>query len=99
MPPTYRKAKYAVAFGRVIHKLRDDRRWKIVDMAPRANLHPTTLSVLERGGNTPSLNTIFWLASVFNMRPSELVRLVEDELRVNTPASARSTPPSESSTP
>ncbi|MDQ4144138.1 MAG: helix-turn-helix transcriptional regulator [Actinomycetota bacterium] len=43
--------------------------------------HPTYISLLERGKNSPSLKTLFLLAEALRCRPSEIVRDVENQLK------------------
>ena len=51
-----------------------------------SGLNATWLGVLERGGNIPSLATIFKLAEVFGVEAAELVREI-DQLRRGASAS------------
>ena len=76
------KAQYthpdAARFGAIIQRLRLGRGWTLTKFAQRTGMNATYLGVLERGGNMPSIQTLFELADVFNVRPSELIREVED---------------------
>ena len=49
-------------------------------------MNATYLGVLEKGGNMPSLQTLFELADVFNIEASELVRRVEQARKPAPPA-------------
>lgn len=71
----------AVRFGAIVTRLRMERRWTIADLARLTGLNATWLGVLERGGNVPSLATIFKLAEVFGVEAAALVREIEQSRR------------------
>ena len=78
----------AVRFGAIVTRLRMERQWTLADLSRLSGLNATWLGVLERGGNIPSLTTIFKLAEVFGVEAAELVREVEQLRRgVHRPAS------------
>ncbi len=72
------KARYirdeARHFGEIIRRLRLERGWTIVRLAQRSGMHANSLSMLEKGGNMPSLDAILLLAIVFDADPAEWVR-------------------------
>lgn len=76
----------AARFGAIVQGLRLARGWTLVKFAQRSGMNATYLGVLEKGGNMPSLQTIFELADVFNIEASELVRRVEEARRPAPPA-------------
>lgn len=76
----------AVRFGAIVTRLRVERGWTIADLSRLSGLNATWLGVLERGGNIPSLATIFKLAEVFGVEAAELVREI-DQLRRGASAS------------
>lgn len=49
-------------------------------LAFESNLDRTYISMLERGIHQPTLNSLLALAEALNMKASELVRLVEEEI-------------------
>lgn len=65
------------AFGRVLRELRGERALTHERLAELAGLHPTFISLLERGGRMPSLNTVFLLAEAMQVPPGEIVRRME----------------------
>lgn len=68
------------AFGKV---LRRTRRWKDItqeSLSLEADISRTYVSNLENGEYQPSLSTIFDIADILEMKPSELIALVEEEL-------------------
>ena len=76
----------AARFGAIIQRLRLSRGWTLVKFAQRTGMNATYLGVLEKGGNMPSLQTIFELADVFNVEAWQLVREVEQARRPAPPA-------------
>jgi len=88
MPRTRVPDEDAVRFGAIVSRLRMERRWTLADLSRLSGLNATWLGVLERGGNIPSLTTIFKLAAVFGVEAAELVREVEQaRRRTHAPAS------------
>lgn len=85
MPPSKRVDPDAARFGAIIQQLRLARGWTLAKFAQRSGMNATYLGVLERGGNMPSLQTIFELADIFNVEASELVRRVEQARRPAPP--------------
>ena len=71
----------AARFGAIVARLRTERGWTLADLSRASGMNATWLGVLERGGNVPSLATIFKLAEVFGVKAAELVREVEEARR------------------
>lgn len=71
----------AVAFGRVLRRLRKRIGLTQEELGFEADLRRTFVSLLELGQQQPSLTTILKLATVLNTRPGELMDLVEQEIR------------------
>lgn len=66
-------------FGQQLRKIREERKLSQEELAFRAKLDRTYISLLERGKRRPTLNTIFSLAAQLDIKPSELVRMVESD--------------------
>lgn len=64
------------AFAHVLLRFRQEKGLTHEVLAERAGLHPTTISLLERGKRQPSLGTIFMLAAGLEVEPERLVREV-----------------------
>ena len=64
-------------FGRVVKRLRDDRRLSQEVLADRADLNRTYLGEVERGVAVPSLATVAKIAAAFNLPASNLLALRE----------------------
>jgi transcriptional regulator with XRE-family HTH domain len=73
------------AFALVLLRLRQEQGLTHEVLAERSNLHPTTISLLERGKRQPSLGTIFMLAGGLGVEPERLIRDVR-KLRPKIPA-------------
>lgn len=56
--------------------------------ARRCDLNPNYLGVLEKGGNMPSLETLFEIADVYGVWAADIVREVEDARRAQAAAYA-----------
>lgn len=69
------------AFGIVLRKRRLAANLSQEALAHRAGRHPTFISMLERGTNSPSLATLMALAEALDLRASDLVRAAEDGMR------------------
>jgi transcriptional regulator with XRE-family HTH domain len=68
-------------FGSVLRRTRLAAGLSQEALAHRAGCHPTFISLLEHGKNSPSLATLMALADALEVRASELVRATEDALR------------------
>lgn len=84
MPRARVPDEHAVRFGLIVNRLRRERGWTLADLSRLSGLNATWLGVVERGGNVPSLATIFKLAAVFGVEAAELVREVEQAHRAST---------------
>ncbi len=69
------------AFGRVLKSHREQAGISQEKLAFSAGLHPTYISQLERGLKSPSLQTLFNLASALSIKPSELVTPYEERVQ------------------
>jgi len=71
----------AVAFGRVLRRLRRKKGYTQEALGFEAELRRTFVSVLELGQQQPSLTTILKLARVLDTRPEKILDLVEQEIQ------------------
>ncbi len=76
MPPPDLQA----AFGEVVRVLRLRAGLSQEELSFRCGRHRTYVSLIERGRNAPSINTLWVLAEALKIAPSELVRAVEARL-------------------
>ena len=71
----------AVAFGTVLRRLRQEASLTQEDLGFEADLRRTYVSVLELGQQQPSLTTILKLSGALGRPASEVMALVEAELK------------------
>ncbi|GBF12404.1 helix-turn-helix transcriptional regulator [Tepidibacillus infernus] len=72
-----------IIFGKVLKNLRVNRKISQEELAFRSKLDRTYISLLERGKRKPSLNTIYALSKALSIKPSELIREVENEYQLD----------------
>lgn len=70
----------AVAFGRVLRRLRLEAGLTQEELGFDASLRRTYISVLELGRQQPSLKTILKLAKALNTTGKEIVGAIESEI-------------------
>ena len=70
------------AFGDVLRSLRAQKNISQEKLALIGELDRTFISLLERGLRQPSLTTILQLASALEIKPGELITLVEKKLMI-----------------
>ena len=73
------KTQPGEAFGRVLRALRAERGLSQEALALEAGVQRNYVSLIERGVNQPTITTIFKLATALEMKPSQVVELVEKE--------------------
>ena len=79
----------SVTVGRVIRRFRESRRLSQEVVSGLADIGRTHLSAIERGVRKPTLETFFKLSEAIGVRPSELMRAIEDELGENAQMQTR----------
>jgi transcriptional regulator with XRE-family HTH domain len=70
----------AVAFGRVLRRLRNEAGFTQEELGFEADLRRTYVSILELGQQQPTLTTILKLAKALKRSGQEIVGLVEAEM-------------------
>jgi transcriptional regulator with XRE-family HTH domain len=65
------------AFGRTMRRIRLERGLSQQVLADKSGYHRTYVGLLEGGGKSPSLRTIFNIATTLGVEPSEILRAVE----------------------
>lgn len=66
-----------ISFGIVVRQFRERAGVSQEELAHRAQLHRTYVSLLERGQRTPSLGVVFALSEALEVSPAALVQAVE----------------------
>lgn len=69
--------EFADAFGQVLKKHRKQMRLSQEEIAHRAGMHHTAISLYERGLRQPTLFTVFTLSKVLQVSACSLVAEVE----------------------
>lgn len=69
------------AFGHVLRKLRKQRGMSQETLAFECGLNRQFISLLELGEQSPSIETIYKVASGLELRGSDLLRLVEAKMQ------------------
>ena len=70
----------AETVGKVIQTYREKCNLSQDVVSGLADIGRTHLSAIERGVRKPTLETFFKLAEALNIAPSQLMRMIEDEL-------------------
>lgn len=73
-----RKQQILNSLAKNVKKLRGDKSQFI--FCSENEISCSIISMLERGLKDPQITTVFKLAEAFNMKASELIKLVEDDL-------------------
>lgn len=68
-------------FGQVLKELRDENGLSQQQLAFDSELDRTYISLLERGLRLPTLGTIFKIAEVLKLSPSDMITRVEKNLK------------------
>ena len=69
------------AIGKVILKLRTDRKQSQEVVSGFAGIARSHLSMIETGAKQPNLETLWAIANAFEIHPYELVKLIEEEIQ------------------
>lgn len=67
----------SIAFGQVLKAHRKSAGFSQEELAHRAGMHSTAISLYERGGRQPTLYTVFKISHVLGIKPSSLVAELE----------------------
>ena len=70
--------KKTITFGKTLVKLRRSQLLSQEDLAEYSKLDRKTISNLEGDSSNPTLDTVFNLAVALGMKPSELIKEIED---------------------
>ena len=72
----------AKAFGVVLRRLRKEAKLTQEGLGFEADLRRTYISILELGEQQPSLSTILKLAKALRVEAPEVIRLVENQIKL-----------------
>ena len=85
----------AVRFGAILRRLRLERGWTLATLAQRAGLHAAYVSILEQGGNVPSLSTVLELLEVLGADAGAVMSELAATRTARRPAAATAAPPAD----
>lgn len=71
-----------IAFGAVLRQLREQAGYSQDSFAHATGYHRNYIGQLERGEKSPSLSALFNLSQALDRLPSQLLPLVEKQLRL-----------------
>ena len=69
-----------IIVGRVIQRFREQKKQSQELVSGLAGIGRTHLSAIERGERKPTLETFFKIADALNVKPSQLMASIEEEL-------------------
>jgi len=74
MPRTRSTNLDAIRFGAILRRIRDERGWTRQKLATRSGMTPQYVSIVEQGGNVPSLTTVLELLEVLGADTGQVMR-------------------------
>lgn len=74
---TFVLVELSIAFGQVLKAHRKNAGYSQEELAHRAGMHSTAISLYERGRRQPTLYTVFNISHVLGIQPSSLVAELE----------------------
>ncbi|MED4284908.1 helix-turn-helix transcriptional regulator [Priestia megaterium] len=69
-------------FGLLLRKRRREKKFSQQCLADKAGLDRTYISLIERGGRSPTLTTLYKLSNALECETSELIRELEKDLGI-----------------
>lgn len=85
----------AARFGAILRRLREERGWTLLKLARRAGLHPSYVSIVEQGGNVPSLSTVLELLEVLGADAGAVMSELAAARTARPPATSAARPADE----
>lgn len=76
-----RKNTPNIVFGKVLRELRLKSGLSQEGLGFAADLQRNYISLMELGQNQPTITTIFKLSNALGIKPSELIKMIEGEVR------------------
>ena len=68
----------AISFGLIVKRLRIQKGWSLQQLGSVTGLHPNYLGVIERGGNTPSLQSFIQISHCLGVRAADVIQEIVD---------------------
>lgn len=76
----YVSDELAVVFGETLRMYRKKLGWSQMKLAMEADMHLNAIGNLERGERNPSLQTVVTLCQALGVKPSEILKDIEEML-------------------
>ena len=73
----------SILVGKVIQQYRENKKLSQEVVSGLADIGRTHLSAIERGVRKPTLETFFKVCDAMEIKPSEMMKLIEDEIDKN----------------
>lgn len=73
----------SILVGKVIQQYRENKKLSQEVVSGLADIGRTHLSAIERGVRKPTLETFFKVCDAMGIKPSEMMKLIEDEIDKN----------------
>ena len=70
----------SVMVGKIIQQYREEKKLSQEVVSGLADIGRTHLSAIERGVRKPTLETFFRLCDALKVKPSVLIKMIEDEI-------------------
>lgn len=71
----------SIIVGQVIQRFREERKLSQEVVSSFAEIGRTHLSAIERGARKPTLETFYRIGEAMNVKPSVLMRAIEEEIK------------------
>ena len=68
----------AISFGLIVKRLRMQKGWSLQQLGSVTGLHPNYLGVIERGGNTPSLQSFILISHSLGIHAADVMKEIVD---------------------
>ncbi|MBN2060223.1 MAG: helix-turn-helix transcriptional regulator [Deltaproteobacteria bacterium] len=83
IPKHQQERTVEVLFGEILKQIRKENGLSQEYLSFESGYHRTYISLLERGKKSPSLKTIFQLAKVLNINPSEFIDRIQKKVHTD----------------
>ena len=74
--------KIAIIFGRILQEARLDKGFSQEKLADLSGLDRSYISMLERGLRQPTINSLFSISKILEVKPSAIIKMVEERYEI-----------------
>src|ERR1043166_4260830 len=85
----------AICFGLIVKRLRMQKGWTLQQLGRATGLHPNYLGVMERGGDSPSIQSLIAISHTLGMHAADVMKEIvdnRDQFRKRAPEEASERP-------